>query len=273
MLTTEDIIGRYVKVDGTRIFYDELGEGTPVVCVHSAGASSLLYQYLLPLLAEKGFRGLAPDLPGRSRSYPVNWEPATTIHEHAESTHKFIKTVCGDEKPVVIGTSIGGNIVVDLLAHHSEDLLAAIPMEGAARTPTFPPSWEALEPSWSPGWQAALELGATATLNKGTPPEKVTELRWIHRTGGHQASMGDANGWATHDVRGQLGDVKCPVLIIGGKEDFFFPEELAYETAREIPHAEVRILDNIGHYPSYEDPELVANMIEEFVQSKVPATA
>lgn len=58
-----EIVGRYVEVDGNRTFYDECGEGTPVVCVHTAGADSREYQYLLPLLAERGYRGLALDLP------------------------------------------------------------------------------------------------------------------------------------------------------------------------------------------------------------------
>ena len=53
MLTPEDIRGHYVKVKGTRTFYDELGEGQPIVCIHTAGASSLEYQYL-SAVAERG---------------------------------------------------------------------------------------------------------------------------------------------------------------------------------------------------------------------------
>jgi hypothetical protein len=41
MASTEDIRGRYVKVNGTRVFYDEIGEGCPIVCVHTAGACLL----------------------------------------------------------------------------------------------------------------------------------------------------------------------------------------------------------------------------------------
>ena len=70
MATPEDIRGHYVKVGGTRTFYDEIGEGQPIVCVHTAGASSLEYQYILPLFAKHGFHAFALDLPGHSRSYP-----------------------------------------------------------------------------------------------------------------------------------------------------------------------------------------------------------
>jgi len=73
MTQPEDIIGRYINVAGTRTFYDELGpeDGKPLVCIHTAGASSLEYHYILPLYAAHGFRAYALDLPGHSRSYPV----------------------------------------------------------------------------------------------------------------------------------------------------------------------------------------------------------
>lgn len=269
-MNTEDIVGRYVRVNGTRMFYDEIGEGTPIICIHTAGASSLMWQYILPLLAERGFRAIAPDLPGRCRSYPVNWEPTWSIHDHAETVHAFMRAVCGDEKAVITGASIGGNITMDLVAHHSEDLLAAVPMEGAARTPTFPDPSEAAYLAWAPGWQGLLELNSISTLNKDVPEERVTELRWIHRNA-QLSAVGDARGWATHDVRGKLGDVKCPVLVIKGEDDFFLPRELIEETRRELPQAEYRYVEKVGHYPPYEAPELMADMIAEFVAANTSA--
>ena len=101
MATPEDIHGHYVKVGGTRTFYDEIGEGQPIVCVHTAGASSLEYQYILPLFAKHGFHAFALDLPGHSRSYPVDWQPHRSIHDHAEFVHAFVKTL-KIRKPVVM---------------------------------------------------------------------------------------------------------------------------------------------------------------------------
>ena len=137
MASTEDIRGHYVKVNGTRTFYDEIGEGYPIVCVHTAGACSLEYTYLLPLLAERGFHAYAMDLPGHFRSYPVNWKPHRTIHEHAEFVHAFANTL-GLKKPVIMGCSIGGDITLDYAAHHWREMAAGIPMEGLSRSPTFP---------------------------------------------------------------------------------------------------------------------------------------
>jgi pimeloyl-ACP methyl ester carboxylesterase len=270
MSAAAEIVGRYVEVDGNRTFYDECGEGTPVVCVHTAGADSREYQYLLPLLAERGYRGLALDLPGHSRSYPVDWEPHRTINQHAEYVHRFAQTVAPGEKPVMIGCSIGGCTAFDLIANHSEDYLAIVPMEGlAAGTPILPFPGELERPAWSTAWKPFLEFAAVESLGKPTLADdaKVKELWWQHQNC-QQAGNGDIQGWATHDVTGELGDVRCPVLIIKGADDFWVPESLIRHAAELIgDRAEVAVLPDIGHYPMFEDPEGIAELVDSFVRA------
>lgn len=270
----EDITGRYVSVDGTLTFYDEIGTGPSVVCVHTAGASSLEYRYLLPELADRGYRAVALDLPGRGRTYPVDWQVTTTIHDHAEFVHAFARTVCPGERPVITGSSIGGDITLDIAAHHGADYLAAIPMEGAARTPTFPDPGEYMYPAWTPGWQDIMERVSGASLNAGCPPEKVEELRWMHRNA-QVSAVGDLRGWANHDIRELLPDTRCPVLVVKGAEDFWLPEELVDETVKLLPEGEKLVLQNVGHYPMFEDPVRIADIIADFARraGAVPSRA
>lgn len=278
MSDNQEITGHYVSVDGTRTFYDECGEGTPVVCVHTAGADSREYQYLLPELARRGYRGLALDLPGHSRSYPVGWQPHRTINQHAEFVHRFAHTVLGDERSVMIGCSIGGCIAFDLAAHHSDAFLAIVPMEGLAwGSPILPHPAELELPAWSTAWKPFLEYAAVESLGKPTlaQPEKVAELWWQHQNA-QQAGNGDIQGWASHDVRSQLTDVRCPVLIIKGADDFWVPELLIKLSADLIgEQAEYIVLPDIGHYPMFEDPQGLAGIIDEFVRAhaRIPAVA
>lgn len=215
-------------------------------------------------MADRGFHAIALDLPGRGRSYPHEWRPCRSIHEHAEIVYAFIQTL-GLDRPVLSGSSIGGDITLDYVAHHHDELRAAIPMEGAARTPTFPVPTEFMHPANCPGWQDVMERVSSASLNKGCPPEKVTELRWMHRNA-QVSAVGDLEGWATHDVRGKLGSVSCPVLVVKGLDDFWLPKELVEETGRELPKAEVALLERIGHYPMFEDPERIADLIVDFLE-------
>lgn len=271
MSATAEITGHYIEIDGNRTFYDECGEGTPVVCVHTAGADSREYQYLLPELAARGYRGLALDLPGHSRSYPVDWEPHRSINQHAEYVWRFAQGVCGGEKPVMIGCSIGGCIAFDLVANHSEDFLAIVPMEGLAwGSPILPHPEELERPSWSTAWKPFLEFAAVESLGKPTlaDEEKVKELWWQHQNC-QQAGNGDIQGWAGHDVREQLANPACPVLIIKGADDFWVPELLINYSAELIgEQAEVAILPDIGHYPMFEDPPGLVELVDEFVKRR-----
>ncbi|MGR8921446.1 MAG: alpha/beta fold hydrolase [Gammaproteobacteria bacterium] len=262
MATPEDIRGHYVKVDGTRTFYDELGEGRPLVCIHTAGASSLEYQYILPLYAEHGFHAYALDLPGHSRSYPVNWQAHRSIHAHAEFVHAFVNTL-GLENPVITGCSIGGNITFDYAVNHWREMAAGIPMEGLGRSPTFPTPTHLTHPSWGPGWQDMMERAAIESLGRDTAPERIEELRWQHRNA-QLSAVGDLEGWAGHDVLDKLGAVGCPMLVIRGEDDFWVPKELVDEAAAALPNGEALHLSGIGHYPMFEDPAKIADLTADF---------
>ena len=273
MANTEDIRGHYVRVNGTRTFYDTIGDGVPLVCIHTAGASSLEYQYILPLYAERGFRAIALDLPGHSRSYPVRWQAHRTIHEHAEFVHAFVTTL-GLEKPVILGCSIGGDITFDYAVHHWREMAAGIPMEGLGRSPTFPMPSTLRLPSWGPGWQDQMERAAVESLNRQCAPEKIEELRWQHRNA-QVSAVGDLEAWASHNVLDRLGEVGCPMLVVRGEDDFWVPKELIDESAAALPNGEAVHLPDIGHYPMFEAPELIADLTAEFCRRHgvLPAAA
>lgn len=262
MATPEDIRGNYIKVNGTRTFYDDIGDGQPLVCVHTAGASSLEYQYILPLYAELGFHAYALDLPGHSRSYPVDWQQHRSIHEHAEFVHAFVQTL-GLDKPVITGCSIGGNITLDYAANHWREMAAGMPMEGLGRSPTFPTPSHLAHPSWGPGWQDMLERAAIESLGRNTAPDLVQELRWQHR-GAQLSAVGDLEAWSRHDVLEQLALVECPMLVVRGEDDFWIPKELVDETVAAMPQGEALHLPDIGHYPMFEAPKMIAELTADF---------
>ena len=108
-----------------------------------------------------------------------------------------------------------------------------------------------------------MERAAIESLNRECPPELVEELRWQHRNA-QVSAVGDLEGWAQHDVFSDLGKVSCPMLVVRGEDDFWVPKELADESAEKIPLGEVIHLPSIGHYPMFEDPQLIADLSAEF---------
>ena len=262
MTKPELINGHYIDVLGTRTFYDEIGSGKPLVCIHTAGASSLEYRYILPMYAEQGFHVFALDLPGHSKTYPSDWAQNRSIHEHAEFVYEFIKTL-ELSSPVITGCSIGGDITFDLAANHSSEMSAGIPMEGLARSPTFPCPSSKMHPAWAPGWQDMMERAAIESLGRNTPSEKISELRWQHKNA-QLSAVGDLEGWSQHDVLSELKSVKCPMLVIRGEDDFWVPKELVEESAAAVPLGECVHIPDVGHYPMFEEPDLIADLTGDF---------
>lgn len=268
-MSNNEITGHYIDVDGTRTHYEELGEGTPIVLIHTLHGCSLQWHQVLPLLAARGYRAIALDLPGNSRTFPPDLaNPINSPREMSEFVFRFIQTLLPGEKPVVSGTSIGGNITIDLALHHGSEFLAAIAMEGGVYTPTVGPLHGLEAHATLPSWQDWVERCVLESLGPTVSEERIEEFRWQHRFTSHRASIGEAAVWTDQDLRSVAGPVDCPLLVLAGEYDFYMPRELLELTGKLIPNCETRYLENIGHYPHYEDPEMVVGMIDEFVGAK-----
>ena len=66
-----EITGRYTEVLNTRAYYDICGEGIPLICIHMGWACSLQWYKFMPIMADAGFKVIAPDLPGHAKSMPL----------------------------------------------------------------------------------------------------------------------------------------------------------------------------------------------------------
>jgi pimeloyl-ACP methyl ester carboxylesterase len=267
-VSATEITGHYIDVAGTRTHYEELGEGTPIVLIHTLHGCSLQWHQAMPLLAARGYRAIAIDLPGNSRTFPPNLIPINSPHAMAEFVYSFIQTLLPGQKPIVSGTSIGGNITIDLVLHHGADFLAAVAMEGAVYTPTVGPLHGLEAHSSMPSWQDWVERCVLESLGPGVTEEQREEFRWQHRFTSHRASIGEAACWTDQDLRDQAGPVDCPLLVLAGEYDFYMPRELLELTGKLIPNCETKYLDGIGHYPHYEDPQRTVGIIDDFVKAK-----
>ncbi len=70
------------------------------------------------------------------------------------------------------------------------------------------------------------------------------------------------------DQHALLGNIRTPVLVVGGAEDATFPPRDAIEMAKTIPRASVHVLDGVAHLAGLENPALVSKLVEEFLVSE-----
>ena len=135
----EPIVGRYVHVDigGVmhRIYFEENGSGVPLVCLHTAGSDNRQWRHLLcDEELTKHYRIIAFDMPWHGKSNPpddaVPGEYQLTTASYTQAIRAFCAAL-SLERPVVMGCSIGGRIVLNLAIDHAREFRALIGLEAA----------------------------------------------------------------------------------------------------------------------------------------------
>ncbi|MGB8332015.1 MAG: alpha/beta hydrolase, partial [Polyangiales bacterium] len=72
-----------------------------------------------------------------------------------------------------------------------------------------------------------------------------------------------------HDARAHLPHVDVPTLVIAAERDTFTPMVLAEEMAAAIPDAELEVVEEASHAAPVEQPDRIAERIEEFLSSRL----
>ncbi len=261
----EPIIGRYMTLEvsgrANRIYFEEAGEGIPLICLHTAGAHGSQYRHLMcdPSVTDR-FRVIAFDLPWHGKSSPPDgWQD----EEYRLTSPLYVETIVavtealGLDRPVIMGCSMGGRVVVRLAAEHAHRYRAVIGLEGSNRpSPWYDDSW--LEsPAFLRGdFCAALVSGLVAPQS---PDAFRWETLWHYYQSGPEVFRGDMHFYRTDsdfEVESAGIDTKqCGVYLMTGEYDYSCSPEDTRRTADLIPGAEAIIMEGMGHFPMSENPE------------------
>jgi pimeloyl-ACP methyl ester carboxylesterase len=260
----EPMVGRYVHVDidGTmhRIYFEEAGQGIPLVCLHTAGSDNRQWRYLLADEEfTKHYRIIAFDLPWHGKSNPpANWDGSEyqlTTKRYTETIRAFCKALDLD-KPVVMGCSIGGRIVLNLAIDHASEFRALIGLEAADfQAPWYDTAWLNRPDVHGGEVCAALVSGLVAPQS---PAEARMETLWAYKQGGPGVFKGDLYFYRVDgDLRGRTAAIDtttCPLYLLTGEYDFSCSPEDTVRTASSIAGAEVTVMEALGHFPMSENP-------------------
>jgi esterase len=113
-----------VRSDGCDLYYEELGEGVPILLIHPAGATASTWGSATEELARVG-RVISYDRRGYARS---GGEPARSISTHTADAAAILESVRA-QPAAVVGTSAGAAIAVDLAVRRPDLVRAAIAHE------------------------------------------------------------------------------------------------------------------------------------------------
>jgi len=267
---SDDPVGRYkyVTVDGVeaRIYYEEAGTGDIALLMqHTAGGDGRQYRHILadPEM-QKRFRLIAYDLPYHGRSLPplgVRWweEDYRPTKEYLMNWVVALSAALGLDRPVFMGCSVGGNLALDLAAHHKDKFRAFISLNGWYSTAGFAgfTNDPFRDPRLHPDRFAALCLGATSPH---APEPFRQEIYWNYRSNAPGVYAGDNDYFiGGHDLRedGHLIDTDLtPVYLLAGEYDSTARSEEngGPAAARNIPGLRYRVMPGLSHFAPTDDP-------------------
>ena len=259
-MTTMTTETTYLDRGEGRIAYDSAGTGPLVVCAAGMGDLRSSYRYLVPVLAEAGYRVVVLDLRGHGDS-----DTTFSSYDDEALASDFIALVEHLGAPaILVGNSMGAGAAVIAAASRPE-LVAGLVLLGAfVRNPPSNPVTAALygvigAPLWVAGvWNAVLP-----SLYKGHKPADfasyLADVNTAMKRKGYARAFSKTMRTSHAPAEAVAARVTAPALIVMGKidPDFKNPAAEAEWIASQFA-AEVLMVEDCGHYPQSQQPEIVA---------------
>ena len=258
--------GRYVHLTlggfKHRIYFEEAGEGIPLLLQHTAGCHGSQWRHLfeMPEITSR-FRLIAYDLPCHGKSLPpveqAWWNEQYLLRgDFLRSVPLELSKALGLHKPVFMGCSVGGLLALDLAHKHANHFRAVIAVEGALEIPgSMKHNAELWHPQVSNEYKARLMDGL---MSPASPKRYRKETSFIYASGWPPVFLGDLFYYLEdYDLRTTAAEIdanEIGVHILSGEYDCSGTAELGEAAHLAIPGSSFKVMKNIGHFPMSENP-------------------
>ena len=275
----------HASVRGLRLFYREAGSKTSptIVLLHGFPSSSHMFRDLIPQLAAK-FHVIAPDYIGFGYSdAPDASKFEYTFDNLAAYVEELLFGVLGLKKFSIYVQDYGAPVGYRIASKHPDAIEGFVVQNGNAYAEGIGAGFDAMKPFWA-NRNPETEKPVRELLKKETtvfqythgtkdasrinpdsytvdqffldrPGSDAIQLNLLHN---YQSNLARYDGW--HEF---FRKKQPKMLIVWGKNDPFFTVEGAKAYQRDIPKAELHLLDT-GHFALEDSNEFIAQQIVKF---------
>lgn len=273
---------KIAKIDGLEVFYREAGpaDAPVIVLLHGFPSSSHMFRDLIPKLAGR-FRVIAPDLIGFGYSArPPAGEFEYTFDRLAAVVERLLVGHLALDRFTIYMHDYGAPVGFRIASRHPGKIAGIIVQNGNAYVEGISPAFEPLKPFWAgrnpetekpARWMLTLDatrfqyLEGVRDRERVSPDGYMLDQLFLDRPGSdaiqldlmhnYPSNLALYDSW--HDyLRGH----QPPALIVWGKNDPFFTVEGARAFLRDLPQAELLLLDT-GHFALEDHAEVIASAI------------
>jgi pimeloyl-ACP methyl ester carboxylesterase len=258
MTQTDNILaepGRYIQVNGLKMYYEEYGEGPPLILLHGGTSTSQTWQPFLPIFIPH-FRVFTLD----SRAHGRTDNPAGVLSYHlmAEDVAAFIQAL---------------NLTQPLICGYSDALELGMHYPGLSRALVIGAAWYKFSPTYLESLNAAgfeSPGGVNFEYIQRYSPEWVDEMRHDHCSTDDPdywqilLKQISAMWWTPLDYTVEdFQKITEPALILLGDRDGIIELQQAVEQYQLIPNAELFIIPNATHFTA--DSPLSMSIVLDFL--------
>lgn len=275
----------HAAVRGIKLFYREAGSKTSptIVLLHGFPSSSHMFRDLIPQLAAK-FHVIAPDYVGFGYSdAPDAGKFEYTFDNLAAHVEELLFGVLGLKKFSIYVQDYGAPVGYRIASKHPDAIEGVVVQNGNAYAEGIGAGFDAMKPFWAnrnpetenPVRELLKKEATVFQYTHGTkdvsrinpdsytvdqffldrPGNDAIQLNLLHN---YQSNLGRYDGW--HEF---FRKKQPKMLIVWGKNDPFFTVEGAKAYLRDIPKAELHLLDT-GHFALEDSSEFIAQQIVKF---------
>jgi len=258
----------FVENQGTKIYWDEQGQGEPILLIMGLGYTSALWHRTRPVLAQS-YRTVAFDNRGVGLS---DVPPAPYSIAAMAADAAAVLDAAGVARAHVFGISMGGMIAQEFALRRPERTRSLIL---GCTSPGGPSALRAESHVTDilVARDMTLEQAREAILpyiyDAATPREKIEEdisarRRWLPSPEGYMAQLLAIRGWEGYS---RIAQITAPTLVIHGKSDALIPPANGELIAARIPGTKLVLLDHASHLFLTDRTEHAHKEILEFLLS------
>ena len=240
-------------------FWDTGGSGEPIVLLHPASGSALIWGYQQPVFARAGYRVVSYSRRGYYGSAPIDRARPGVASEDLHQLAEFL----GLGKFHLVGSAQGGSIASDYAFSHPERLLSLTVSSNqfgvvdgdifAAGSRIRPQIWE----------QIPVEIREVGPSYRARNPEGFRQWVELERKSGLTDSF--RQPLRNRITEAILSTLAVPTLVICGAADLATPPSVARIIAAKIPDAELVVAPEAGHSVYWEEPEVFNRAVLAFI--------
>ncbi|GAA3903773.1 alpha/beta hydrolase [Sphingomonas limnosediminicola] len=276
---------RTATVDGLNIFYREAGpaDGPNLLLLHGFPTSSHMFRQLIPLLADR-YRVIAPDYPGYGQSdAPDRASFSYSFDRFAELVDQLLDQI-GVDRFAMYVMDYGAPVGWRLALKDPGRVTGLIVQNGNAYDEGLKEFWDPIKAYWAEGSiEARNALRKLLTLETTkfqytdgmSDVSRISPDNWVHdqalldRPGNDEIQLDMFYDYRTNlelypRVQSWLREYEPPTLIVWGKNDYIFPAAGATPYLRDVPDAELHLLDT-GHFALEDKLDEMVPLIRDFL--------